>query len=495
MNESGNAKNIRVRFAPSPTGTLHLGSARTALFNYLYARRYGGSFILRVEDTDIQRSSPELEKAITDDLTGIGITWDEGPEIGGEFGPYRQSERFEIYREQAEKLIDKELAYYCYCTPEQLEEDKKTMLAAGQMPKYSGQCRRLSKEEAKVSEIQPAVRFIIPDYNTEFEDLIRGAIKIENSVIGDFVIIKSDGSPTYNFAAAIDDWMMGISHVVRGEDHLTNTARQVYLYNALGASPPQFTHVGMILGTDRSKLSKRHGAESIGSYIEKGFLPEAIVNYLSLLGWSDKDSREIFKNIDEIAERFDAKRLSPSPSMFDIGKFTWLNGEHIRSLEDKELTSRCMPFLSREGLQAPSYLTSNKEIGSWIELLTISFKDNLQILSDIVELAKPYYSEDMPDFTEFAKELVEPATEVVRYVIQKVDIVTDLDLDAANIIIKELRDHFKAQGYKPKDFFHPLRVALIARHAGPPIPNIMALLGKARVLDRLNYVLKNILHL
>lgn len=442
---------------------------------------------MRIEDTDIQRSSPELEKAIMEDLKTIGMDWDEGPEVGGEFGPYRQSERFEIYRAQADNLIEKGLAYYCYCTLEQLEADKKAMLAAGRMPKYTGRCRRISKEEAERTGVRPAVRFNIPGYDTEFEDLIRGAIKIESKVIGDFVIIKSDGSPTYNFAAAVDDSMMKISHVVRGEDHLTNTTRQIYLYDALGIKAPHFTHVGMILGSDRSKLSKRHGAESVGSYIEKGFLPETIVNYLSLLGWSDKEGREIFKDISEIAERFDAKRLSPSPSMFDMGKFIWLNGEHIRSLEDNELTRRCVPYLEEAGLTPPSYL-KNKETGHWLELLAISFKDNLHTLSDIVELASPYYSEQLPDYTEFASELVKPAREVVEYTVKKIENVDSLDLDAANNIINDLRDHFKAQGYKPKDFFHPLRVALIAKHAGPPIPNILALLGKHRTVARLAYV-------
>lgn len=447
---------------------------------------------MRIEDTDIQRSSKELEKAIMDDLKAVGIVWDEGPDAGGELGPYRQSERFNIYKAQAERLIKKEAAYYCYCTLEQLEEDKKTMLAAGKMPKYSGRCRRISKEEAEKTGVKPAIRFGIPDYDTEFEDLIRGTIKIESKVIGDFVIIKSDGSPTYNFAAAIDDSLMKISHVVRGEDHLTNTARQIYLYDALQTKPPQFSHVGMILGGDRSKLSKRHGAESIGSYLEKGFLPETVVNYLALLGWSDKEGREIFKDITEIAERFEANRLSPSPSMFDMEKFTWLNGEHIRSLDDKELTKRCMPYLKNANLTSPSYLPP-EEIDPWIELVVVSFKDNLHTLSDIVELARPYYSEDMPDYSEFVSDLVEPSKEVVEFVIRQVEQLDSLNPERANVIIKDLRDTFKAKGFKPKDFFHPLRVALIARHAGPPIPNIIALLGKERVTSRLQYVLEEVL--
>lgn len=492
MDKEINESNIRVRFAPSPTGTLHLGSARTALFNYLFARRYGGKFILRIEDTDIQRSSKELEKAIMDDLKAVGIVWDEGPDAGGELGPYRQSERFNIYKAQAERLIKKEAAYCCYCTLEQLEEEKKAMLAAGHMPKYSGRCRRISREEAARAGVKPAIRFSIPDYNTQFEDLIRGMIKIESKVIGDFVIIKSDGSPTYNFAAAIDDSLMKISHVVRGEDHLTNTARQIYLYDALQAKPPQFSHVGMILGGDRSKLSKRHGAESIGSYLEKGFLPEAIVNYLSLLGWSDKEGREIFKDITEIAERFDANRLSPSPSMFDMDKFVWLNGEHIRGLEDSELTKKCLPYLQKTHLGPPAYLRP-EEVEPWLELLAVSFKDNLHTLSDIVELAKPYYVENIPDYSEFASDLVEPSKDVIEFTIRQVEQINILDMEKANAIIKDLRDAFKSKGYKPKDFFHPLRIALIARHAGPPIPNIMALLGKKRVIERLQYILKQVL--
>lgn len=483
--------NVRVRFAPSPTGKLHLGSARTALFNFLFAKQHNGKFILRIEDTDIERSSRQLEKSIIDELQALDIYWSEGPDIGGSFAPYRQSERFNIYKGYANQMLAEKNAYYCYCTPEQLEEDKKRMLAARRMPKYSGRCSKLTENEAKElgEKIKPAIRFKIPDYNIEFEDGIRGKVKIEKTVLGDFIILKSDGSPTYNFAAAIDDALMSITHVIRGEDHLTNTTRQIYIYDVLSLNIPRFTHIGMILGPDKAKLSKRHGAESVGSYLEKGFLPEAMVNYLVLLGWSDAGGQEFFHNIEEIIKRFDDKRLSPSPSIFDMDKFLWLNGEHIRNKTPHELSVLCKPFLEKDELKPPSYLKSKEQIDEWFELLVASFKDNLKTLSDITELAKPYFFEGIPDYSGFESDLAQTAAkEAIEFLLNKLDNVDELSLENANSITTTIRDHFKAQGYKPKDFLHPIRIALVAKHTGPPIPNMLALLGKARTSNRLKHI-------
>ncbi|MDI3299684.1 MAG: glutamate--tRNA ligase, partial [Bacillota bacterium] len=325
---------VRVRFAPSPTGYLHLGGARTALFNWLFARHHGGSFILRIEDTDRQRSSEASVRAITEGLRWLGLDWDEGPEAGGAFGPYFQSQRQQGYRQAAASLLERGLAYPCYCTAEELELRRKQALAEGRAPRYDRRCLRLSAAERERLEREgrrPALRLLAPDEGvTVVHDLVRGDVEFENAaVMDDFVIMKSDGFPTYNFAAVVDDAAMRVTHVLRAEEHLSNTPKQLAVYRALGLEPPAFGHLPMILAPDRSKLSKRHGAIAVEEFRERGYLPEAMVNYLALLGWSPGDEEEFFTR-EELVARFDLDRVGRQPAVYDVEKLTWMNAHYLR---------------------------------------------------------------------------------------------------------------------------------------------------------------------
>jgi len=324
---------IRVRFAPSPTGYLHVGGARTAIFNWLFARHGKGTFVLRIEDTDAERSTGESERSLVEDLRWLGLDWDEGPEIGGPHAPYRQSERLDRYRAVADDLVARALAYPCFCTDEDLERKREAAIAAGRAQHYDGTCRNLTPEEVaarRAQEIRETVRFKVPADVVSFDDAVRGAMDLDTDMVGDFVILRSNGLPTYNFAAACDDHDMRITHVIRGEEHLPNTLRQMLVYNALGAKPPIFAHVPLILAEDRSKLSKRHGASSVGELRAQGILPSAAVNYLVLLGWSHPKEKEVLTR-EEMIETFTIKRINKSAAVFDPKKLAWMNGQHLRA--------------------------------------------------------------------------------------------------------------------------------------------------------------------
>ncbi|HEY8534880.1 MAG TPA: glutamate--tRNA ligase, partial [Vicinamibacterales bacterium] len=311
---------MRLRFAPSPTGQLHVGNARTALFNWLLARGHGGTFILRIEDTDRERSTPESEKSILDDLRWLGLDWDEGPDIGGPAGPYRQSERLALYHEHAKRLIESGAAYYCFCSPEQVEADRQAALAAGLPPRYSGRCRAIEPADARrrVDAGEPAViRFRVPEArDVTFIDAVRGAVTVSTDTIGDPVLLRTDGHPAYNFAVVVDDALMRVTHVVRGEDHISNTPRQLLLYEAFGWTPPEFAHLSLVLGPDHAPLSKRHGATSVAEFRSRGYLPEALANYLALIGWSPGGGEELLP-LDELARRFSLRTVSHSAGVFD----------------------------------------------------------------------------------------------------------------------------------------------------------------------------------
>jgi glutamyl-tRNA synthetase len=343
---------IRVRIAPSPTGPLHLGTARTALFNFLFARKYQGSFILRMEDTDPERSKPEFEKDIMDSLKWLGIEWDEGPDVGGDFGPYRQSQRKEIYKKYLEKLLAEEKAYYCFCTKEELEAERQYQLSIGQAPRYSGKCANLKREEVEKyqREGKPSViRFKSPIKKIEFEDLIRGKIEFDSSLIGDFVIAKNLYSPLYNFACVIDDFEMKISHVIRGEDHLSNTPKQILIQQALEFPTPKYAHLPLILGPDRSKLSKRHGVVSISEYKKEGFLPEALVNFIAFLGWHPGTERYIY-SMAALIKDFSLEKIQKGGAIFNLRRLEFLNGFYIRQKSVEKLTELCLPYLIESGL-------------------------------------------------------------------------------------------------------------------------------------------------
>jgi glutamyl-tRNA synthetase len=325
-------KDIRVRFAPSPTGSLHIGGARTALFNWLFARHHGGSLILRIDDTDLARSTEESTRGILSALRWLGLDWDEGPDAGGSYGPYFQSQRLELYTKIAQELVDQGRAYYCYCTPEELAERRKQAMAEGKAPRYDGRCRELTSQERIQKENEghrPAIRLRIPDAGeTVVQDFFRGDVVFANDVLDDFIIIKSNGMPTYNFACVVDDAKMQISHILRAEEHLSNTPRQILIYQALGYPLPIFAHVPMILAPDRSKLSKRHGATSVEEFRDMGYLPEALINYLALLGWSPEGEEEIL-SLPELVRQFTLERVGKTAAVYDVKKLTWMNGHYL----------------------------------------------------------------------------------------------------------------------------------------------------------------------
>ena len=343
---------MRLRFAPSPTGQLHVGNARTALFNWLMARGGGGTFVLRIEDTDFARSTREAEGSAVDDLRWLGLNWDEGPDGGGTHGPYRQSERLHVYRAHAVELMSRRQAYHCFCSEEQLEMDRYQALRNMQPPKYVGRCRNISAEEARkrIDAGEPAViRFRVPEGDREiaFDDLVRGRVSFTTDVIGDFVLVRSGGVPAYNFAVVVDDALMEISHVIRGEDHISNTPRQLLLYEAFGWTPPRFGHVPNVLGSDHSKLSKRHGATSMGEFRERGYLPEALANYLALIGWSPGENQELLP-LDELARRFQIEDVGKSAGVFDPEKLAWVNRHYLKLADPQRLVELTLPFLDKQ---------------------------------------------------------------------------------------------------------------------------------------------------
>jgi nondiscriminating glutamyl-tRNA synthetase len=344
---------LRVRFAPSPTGQLHVGNARTALFNWLMARGAGGTFVLRIEDTDFARSTKEAEGSAVDDLRWLGLDWDEGPDVGGGHGPYRQSERLHIYRAHAVELMSRGQAYHCFCSEEQLEMDRYQALRNMQPPKYVGRCRNITADEARkrmAAGESAAIRFRVPDGNREiaFDDLVRERVSFMTDVIGDFVLVRSGGVPAYNFAVVIDDALMEISHVIRGEDHISNTPRQLLLYEAFGWRPPRFGHVPMVLGPDHAKLSKRHGATSVDEFRSRGYLPEALANYLALIGWSPGDNQEVLP-LDELARRFRVEDVGTSAGVFDTEKLAWVNRHYLKLAPPERLAGMTLPFLESRG--------------------------------------------------------------------------------------------------------------------------------------------------
>ena len=343
---------MRLRFAPSPTGQLHVGNARTALFNWLLARGAGGQFVLRIEDTDAERSTTESEAAILDDLRWLGLAWDEGPEAGGAHGPYRQSERLGLYRRHGEELLARDRAYYCFCPPAQLEADRQQSLAEGRPPKYVGRCRGLAVEDARrrmAAGEGAALRFRVGEGpEVAFDDAVRGRVTFAREVIGDPVILRSDGVPAYNFAVVVDDALMEITHVIRGEDHVSNTPRQVLIYEALGWAPPVFAHLALVLGPDHSPLSKRHGATSVREFRERGYLPEALVNYLALLGWSPGGTDEVLP-VEELARRFRIEDVGKSAGVFDPEKLAWVNRHYLKHVRDPTLVRLAWPYFRSEG--------------------------------------------------------------------------------------------------------------------------------------------------
>lgn len=478
---------IRVRYAPSPTGFLHIGNARTALFNYLFARHYGGDFIIRIEDTDRKRHVEQGEASQLDNLKWLGMDWDEGPDVGGNFGPYRQSERQHIYDPLIQKLLDEDKAYYCYCSEEELAAEREEQLAQGQMPRYSGRCAHLTEAErqAFVDEgREPTVRIRSPKEATyAFDDLVKGPISFEaESVGGDWVIMKRDGTPTYNFAVVVDDHYMEISHVLRGDDHISNTPKQLLIYESFGWEPPKFGHMTLITNAETGKkLSKRDTTilQFIEDYRDLGYLPEAIFNFLALLGWSPKGEEEIFTP-EKLVEIFDYKRLSTSPAAFDAKKLDWVANQYLKHADLNQLVDACLPHLVKKGW-LPAELTDEQH--EWLTKVVSLYQEQMGYAAEIVDHADLFFEEHL-DLDEGAKEVLEGETvpavlEAFQKQIQKVEPFVAEEIQAC---IKAVQ---KETGVKGRNLYMPIRVGTTGVQHGPELPQAIELLGREKTLAHL----------
>ncbi|WP_321276449.1 glutamate--tRNA ligase [Thiomicrorhabdus indica] len=456
---------IRTRFAPSPTGYLHIGGVRTALYSWLYAKRHGGDFILRIEDTDLERSSVESVNAILEGMTWLGLDYNEGP--------FYQTKRFDRYKEVIQQLFDKGLAYYCYATPEELDEMREKQKANGEKPRYDGRYRDFSGEPP--AGVDPVIRFKNPiDGDVEIEDLVKGKVVVNNRELDDLIIARSDGTPTYNLTVVVDDWDMGVTHVIRGDDHLNNTPRQINLYKALGAELPKFAHIPMVLGEDGSRLSKRHGAVSVLQYKEQGFLPEALLNYLVRLGWSHGD-QEVF-TIDEMVQKFDLEHVNGSPSTFDSVKLTWINEQHIKVATADHLATHLAPFMADKGCD----LDQGPKLSEVADLL----RERAKTLIEMADGAVYFYN----DFEEFeagaAKKHLRPAAlEALQLLRTKLTALDDWTAEPIHACIQGTADELQLGMGKVG---MPLRVAITGDGQSPAIDATAQLIGKERCLTRLD---------
>ncbi len=478
----------RVRYAPSPTGEPHVGNIRTALFNWLYARHTGGQFILRIEDTDQNRLVPGALDAILGSLRWLGLDWDEGPEIDGPYGPYFQSQRIHLYQEKADLLIAQDNAYTCYCSPERLDEMRKEQQRRKEPPKYDRRCRDLAESEKAVSGVTPVVRFKTPlDGQTSFYDLIRGEIIMDNSTLDDFVLLKSDGFPTYHLANIIDDHLMEITHVLRADEWLASTPRHMLLYQALGFEPPVMAHLPLILGPDRSKLSKRHGATSLIEYKEKGYLPEAMINFLALLGWSLDEKTELF-SVNDLIEHFVLERIGKTGAIFNHDKLLWMNGLYVRELEISDLVHRVLPFL--EGGLPPEVPRPLDE--AYVEDIMALLQDRIKLLSEAPELTEFFFVDELQydASTLLGKDFDrERSKAMLSLVMEKLYSVDDFNTETLESLIRKIAGE---QGLKTGSFFGLLRVAFTGRTAAPPLFQTMEVLGKERCIRRLEEAIKSL---
>ena len=454
----------RVRFAPSPTGHLHVGNARTALFNWLLARGQGGTLVLRVEDTDTERSTRASEDGIKDDLRWLGLQWDEGPDVGGPYPPYRQSERMDRYRAAADRLIAGGHAYYCFCSAEQLEQERAAALAAARPPKYSGRCRSLSAAEvaSRHAVREPAaLRFAVPaGRDITFHDLVRGDVTFQTAVIGDPVIVRSDGGPAYNFAVVVDDAEMAITHVIRGEDHISNTPRQILIYEALGWTPPAFAHLSLVLGPDHAPLSKRHGATSVSEFRARGYLPEALVNYLALLGWSPGEGEELVA-ADEMARRFDLTKVSHSAAVFDTDKLAWINRHYMKAAELERLVALTLPWFVNAGV-FPSDTPAARGAVATLLPMAVGAVDRLEEVPARVAFVCAWDEAE-------ARRLVAAEADGVRVVQAFADAIGDAGPLTRETFRAAATRAREVTGVKGKALFHPIRVAMTGWESGPEL--------------------------
>ena len=471
----------RLRFAPSPTGFVHVGNARTALFNFLHARRKQGKLVLRIEDTDVERSKKEYEENLIKDLKWLGLEWDEGPDVGGEFSPYRQSQRIDTYQNYAQQLIETGHAYYCFCTPEELQKEKEAADGKDGIIGYSGKCRHLDISESKkriATGEEAAIRLKIPpDTEVVFHDLVREKVTFDSNLLPDPVILRSNGMPAYNFSVVIDDHLMQIDIVIRGEDHISNTARQLLLYDALGWEKPKFAHLSMVMGSDNTKLSKRHGSTSIQQFREEGYLPQALFNYLALLGWSPGGNADVVLSKPQLIDSFNLKKVTKSAAIFDYQKLNWLNREHIRLLEDRELGKILLPFMRREGYEFPE----NADIIEWIGK-TAKVLANYNYL--LTEIARDFKQFTTPEITEDIltqlKSSESAAKVISTFRAEIAKIPAPVEFAAVGEITKKIQAE---QGIKGKELYHPLRLALTGKESGIELKEFIPIIEKGALLE------------
>lgn len=482
---------IRVRFAPSPTGPFHIGGARSALFNWLLAKKYNGKFVMRIEDTDLERSTKESEENIKDALKWLGITWNEGADVGGPYGPYRQTERLDTYRTYTDKLIADGKAYHCYCSEEELEAERQAQLDKGETPRYSGRCRHLTENEIAqfVAEGRKhTVRFhVIENQQIVFKDMVRDTISFDSNGVGDFVIVKSDGIPVYNYAVVIDDALMHITHVIRGEEHLSNTPRQVVLYEALEFPTPEFAHISLILATDRTKMSKRHGATSVDQYRNLGYLPEAIINYLALLGWSPVGEQEFF-SLEELVEQFSMERVAKSPAVFDVDKLNYISAHYMKKASAEVVTEIALPHL-----QAAGYIGADISIEqkAWLVNVIGVLKDYISHASEIVNHIDIFFNDDVEFENEEAALILrdDDVSQVFECFRQKLQALEVVDAAMVKALLKSITKELKLGG---KKVFMPIRIGLTGKMHGPDLDKIIALIGRERILNRIDKTLAKI---
>ncbi|WP_088225115.1 glutamate--tRNA ligase [Desulfosporosinus sp. FKB] len=484
---------IRVRFAPSPTGYLHIGGARTALFNWLFAKKHNGKLILRIEDTDTERLKEDSVSQILSSLKWLGIDWDEGPEKGGEFGPYFQSQRQEHYTKAAQRLIQENKAYHCFCSAEELEEERQKQRKEGTPFRYQGKCRNLSPEEVQdrlMRGIPSVIRMKVPNSGqVVVEDLIRGAVSFNAKQFDDFIIVKSDGTPAYNFACVVDDHAMQISHVIRAEEHLSNTPKQCLIYQALGYEIPLFAHLSMILAPDRSKLSKRHGATSVGEFQEMGCLPEALVNYLTLLGWSPAEQQSELIAPTQTISAFSLEKVSKTAAVYDVQKLIWLNGQYMTTYDLDRLTLQAIPFFIRAGLINNIEAEENRD---YIRDVVNTVRERVRTLGELTEASR-YYFQDVVSYDEKGREKYFVKQEGVAALLTKgrncLNTLERFDVENVESAYRQLMSELEIKG---GTIIHPTRLALTGQTVSPGLFDVMALLGKKKCVERLDKAIEYI---
>jgi glutamyl-tRNA synthetase len=474
---------IRVRFAPSPTGYLHVGGARTALFNWLYARRRGGVFVLRIEDTDVERSSPEMVEGILDGMRWLGLDWDEGPKIGGPYAPYCQSERLDRYRAMADRLVAIGSAYYCYCTPDELQARRAAAEQRGEAWRYDRACCALTPDAIAQRErdrLPRAIRFHVPEGTMRFDDLVHGPIEFDGANVEDFVVLRSDGHPTYQLSVVCDDIEMAITHVVRGDDHISNTPKQILIYRALGVEVPKFAHVPLILGPDKKRLSKRHGATSVMEYERQGYVPEAMANFLALLGWSPGDDRELFTRA-ELADAFALEGISGGNAVFNPEKLDWFNQQHLLRLAPDELARRLQPWFERAGLWDEAFLGDRH---AWFFAVLELLKPRARRLGDFVDAGRFFFVQDVEVDTAALDKYLR--VEGMREHLDALrSALLDLPTFDAASIETALRATAAGRGVKAATLIHAARVAVTGKAVSPGLFDVLALVGRDVVSRRL----------